>query len=174
MPTSCWPHVEQASCLLKTANSQDGRATLDYVVCNHAEPDHSGALPEVMRAFPQATLVCDAKCRTALGAALRHVGLEVPRGCQRRHALARPPHAGVPRDADGPLARVDVHLRARGETAVLDGRLRPALRHLAAVRRRGAAGRSWTRPRPTTRTSSCPTARPWPRAWRNSPRGPIG
>jgi flavorubredoxin len=37
-----------------------------YVVCNHAEPDHSGGLTAVMRAFPRAELVCDAKCREAL------------------------------------------------------------------------------------------------------------
>jgi flavorubredoxin len=39
---------------------------VDYVVCNHAEPDHSGALPEVMRAMPRAILVCDKKCSEAL------------------------------------------------------------------------------------------------------------
>jgi flavorubredoxin len=39
---------------------------VDYVVCNHAEPDHAGALPEVMRALPGATLLCDARCRAAL------------------------------------------------------------------------------------------------------------
>jgi len=39
---------------------------IDYVVCNHAEPDHSGALPAVLRAMPQATLVCDKKCANAL------------------------------------------------------------------------------------------------------------
>jgi flavorubredoxin len=39
---------------------------VDYVICNHAEPDHSGALPEVMKAMPQATLVCDKKCAEAL------------------------------------------------------------------------------------------------------------
>jgi len=37
-----------------------------YVVCNHAEPDHSGAMPEVMKALPNAELVCNAKCRRAL------------------------------------------------------------------------------------------------------------
>jgi flavorubredoxin len=48
--------------------ARDGVArTLDYVICNHAEPDHAGALPRLMQAFPGATLVCDAKCRTALG-----------------------------------------------------------------------------------------------------------
>jgi flavorubredoxin len=41
-------------------------AKLAYVVCNHAEPDHSGGLSEVLRAFPNAELVCDAKCRDAL------------------------------------------------------------------------------------------------------------
>lgn len=39
---------------------------LDYVVCNHAEPDHSGALPAVMAACPNAVLICDAKCRDTL------------------------------------------------------------------------------------------------------------
>ena len=40
---------------------------VDYIVCNHAELDHSGGLPEVLRAMPQATLLCDKKCAAALG-----------------------------------------------------------------------------------------------------------
>ena len=39
---------------------------IDYIVCNHAEPDHSGGLPTIMAACPQAELVCNAKCKTAL------------------------------------------------------------------------------------------------------------
>jgi flavorubredoxin len=39
---------------------------INYVVCNHAEPDHSGGLPGLMAACPQAELVCNAKCKTAL------------------------------------------------------------------------------------------------------------
>jgi flavorubredoxin len=39
---------------------------VDYVVCNHAELDHAGALPEVLRAMPRATLLCDKKCAAAL------------------------------------------------------------------------------------------------------------
>lgn len=39
---------------------------LRWVVCNHAEPDHSGALPAVMDAAPNATLVCDQKCKDVL------------------------------------------------------------------------------------------------------------
>ena len=41
-------------------------AQVDYVVCNHAEPDHAGGLPQVMRAMPGATLVCNKKCAAAL------------------------------------------------------------------------------------------------------------
>ena len=39
---------------------------IDFVVCNHAEPDHAGALGHVMAALPQATLLCDKKCKTIL------------------------------------------------------------------------------------------------------------
>ena len=39
---------------------------LDYVVCNHAEPDHSGSLPAVMAACEKAELVCDERCREVL------------------------------------------------------------------------------------------------------------
>jgi flavorubredoxin len=31
---------------------------IDYIVSNHAEPDHSGAIPDVLRSYPQATLLC--------------------------------------------------------------------------------------------------------------------
>ncbi len=40
--------------------------SIDYIVCNHAEPDHSGGLPAAMEACPNAVLVCNAKCKTAL------------------------------------------------------------------------------------------------------------
>ncbi len=39
---------------------------VDYVVCNHAEPDHSGGLPALMKVCTNAVLVCNAKCKTAL------------------------------------------------------------------------------------------------------------
>jgi flavorubredoxin len=39
---------------------------IDYIVCNHAEPDHSGALPRVLAAMPRAMLVCDKKCAEIL------------------------------------------------------------------------------------------------------------
>lgn len=39
---------------------------VDYIVCNHAEPDHSGGFPAAMKACPNAVVVCNAKCQTAL------------------------------------------------------------------------------------------------------------
>jgi flavorubredoxin len=38
-----------------------------WVVCNHAEPDHSGSIPALMAACRNATLVCDQKCKDVLG-----------------------------------------------------------------------------------------------------------
>jgi len=52
--------------LLRNVSALIDPGRLDYVVCNHAEPDHSGALPAVMEACPNATLLCDQKCRAAL------------------------------------------------------------------------------------------------------------
>ena len=39
---------------------------LDYIVCNHAEPDHAGALDQMVAACPRATVVCNRKCAEAL------------------------------------------------------------------------------------------------------------
>ncbi|RDV84922.1 FprA family A-type flavoprotein [Ammonifex thiophilus] len=39
---------------------------LDYVVANHAEQDHSGSLPEVLAAYPEALVVTNAKCKALL------------------------------------------------------------------------------------------------------------
>ncbi len=55
-----------APALLARVAALVGLEKIDYIVCNHAEPDHSGSLPVVMAACPQAELVCDAKCRAAL------------------------------------------------------------------------------------------------------------
>ncbi|MFA5319981.1 MAG: flavodoxin domain-containing protein [Candidatus Omnitrophota bacterium] len=39
---------------------------IDYIIANHVETDHSGALPEIMRAAPRAKLFGTAKCREGL------------------------------------------------------------------------------------------------------------
>ena len=53
--------------LLRNVASRIDPAHVDYVVCNHAELDHAGALPQVLRAMPRATLLCDKKCAVTLG-----------------------------------------------------------------------------------------------------------
>jgi len=57
------PYVDE---LLRLVRERVEPGKIDYVVCNHAEPDHSGGLPEVMRACKKAELVCDARCRDTL------------------------------------------------------------------------------------------------------------
>lgn len=39
---------------------------VDYVIVNHAEQDHSGALPEVLKKYPSARVVANEKCRNLL------------------------------------------------------------------------------------------------------------
>ncbi len=39
---------------------------LDYVIANHAEQDHSGAVPRVLEKYPEAKVVCTPKCKDLL------------------------------------------------------------------------------------------------------------
>jgi flavorubredoxin len=41
-------------------------AKIDYVIANHVETDHSGALPQVMKLCPQAKVLGTAKCKEGL------------------------------------------------------------------------------------------------------------
>lgn len=43
-----------------------GVKSVDYIVCNHAEQDHSGSLPEVLAAYPSAKVVTNKKCKDLL------------------------------------------------------------------------------------------------------------
>ncbi len=52
--------------LLRNVAERIDPARVDYVVCNHAEPDHASGLPRIMQAMPQAKLVCDRRCRDTL------------------------------------------------------------------------------------------------------------
>jgi len=52
--------------LLENIKARVALEKVDVIVCNHAEPDHAGGLPAVMCACPNATLLCNAKCRDAL------------------------------------------------------------------------------------------------------------
>lgn len=50
-----------ADTLLRNVAEIVGLEAVDYVIANHGEPDHSGSLPTVMAACPNATLVTNAK-----------------------------------------------------------------------------------------------------------------
>ena len=43
-----------------------GVERIDYIVSNHAEQDHSGAIPDVLKAFPKAKVVTNKKCKQML------------------------------------------------------------------------------------------------------------
>lgn len=43
-----------------------GLRTLDYIIANHAEQDHSGSIPKLLAEFPDAQVVTNAKCKTML------------------------------------------------------------------------------------------------------------
>jgi flavorubredoxin len=43
-----------------------GLQTLDYIVADHAEQDHSGGIPKLLTLFPDARVVTNPKCKTML------------------------------------------------------------------------------------------------------------
>lgn len=43
-----------------------GMSSMDYIVVDHAEQDHSGTLPLILEMFPSATVVTNEKCRDLL------------------------------------------------------------------------------------------------------------
>jgi len=43
-----------------------GTENIDYVIANHAEQDHSGAIPKVLELYPKAELVTNPKCKEML------------------------------------------------------------------------------------------------------------
>jgi flavorubredoxin len=51
--------------LLKNLDSL-GIKQIDYIVAHHAEQDHSGAIPAVLKKYPQARVVTNPKCKSML------------------------------------------------------------------------------------------------------------
>ncbi|MEW5936816.1 MAG: FprA family A-type flavoprotein [Candidatus Thermoplasmatota archaeon] len=43
---------------------------LDYLIAHHAEQDHSGAIPEIIRLYPKSKVICTPKCKGLLTALL--------------------------------------------------------------------------------------------------------
>ncbi len=54
-----------ASILMDNLNQLDVK-NLDYVIANHAEQDHSGALPQILKFYPNAIVVATPKCKSLL------------------------------------------------------------------------------------------------------------
>ena len=52
--------------VLKNNLNQLGIDKIDYVIANHAEQDHSGAIPQVLEKYPEAKVVCTPKCKGML------------------------------------------------------------------------------------------------------------
>jgi len=52
--------------LLRNVSALSDLSAIDYIVVNHAEPDHAGALSEAVAACPKAAVVCDTRCRDIL------------------------------------------------------------------------------------------------------------
>ncbi len=53
-----------------------GDRKIDNIICNHVEPDHSGALPEVMAKYPEAKIFGTAACEKGLRAYYKEVAFE--------------------------------------------------------------------------------------------------
>lgn len=54
--------------LLENIKGVLGDRDIDYIICNHVEPDHSGALPAVVAQYPKAIIYGTAQCQKGLKA----------------------------------------------------------------------------------------------------------
>ncbi|MCK4477565.1 MBL fold metallo-hydrolase, partial [Candidatus Bathyarchaeota archaeon] len=54
-----------ASVLINNLNRLEVK-NLDFVVANHAEQDHSGTLPQILKMYPNAMVVATPKCKNLL------------------------------------------------------------------------------------------------------------
>lgn len=57
-----------AAALIDNIKEITNGRSIDYIICNHVEPDHSGALPEVVKAYPDATVYGTVNCEKGLKA----------------------------------------------------------------------------------------------------------
>ncbi len=47
-------------------NLEEAGEEVDYIIAHHAEQDHSGSIPEVLKQYPDAKVVCTPKCKIML------------------------------------------------------------------------------------------------------------
>ena len=53
--------VRQSGTFLNKITAIIGEKKIDYLVVNHMEPDHSGSMEEILRAYPEITVIGNAK-----------------------------------------------------------------------------------------------------------------
>ena len=53
--------VRQSGTFLNKIQAIIGDKKIDYLVVNHMEPDHSGSMEEILRAYPEITVIGNAK-----------------------------------------------------------------------------------------------------------------
>lgn len=53
--------IDEVREFLQNVQESARGCTIDYLVVNHMEPDHSGSIPEVVRAFPGVKIVGNAQ-----------------------------------------------------------------------------------------------------------------
>jgi len=46
--------------------AKTGIGEIDYIICHHAEQDHSGSLPDILSLYPDAKVVTNPKCKSML------------------------------------------------------------------------------------------------------------
>ena len=54
-----------ANALIDNLNQLDAK-NIDFVIANHAEQDHSGTLPQILKRYPNAVVVATPKCKSLL------------------------------------------------------------------------------------------------------------
>ncbi|MGA2089966.1 MAG: flavodoxin domain-containing protein [Endomicrobiales bacterium] len=59
-------HASFTQELIDNISSIIDPSKIDYIIANHVEPDHSGALPEILKRCPKAKVFGTAKCREGL------------------------------------------------------------------------------------------------------------
>jgi flavorubredoxin len=71
----------------KIIEQLEGEKRIDYVIAHHAEQDHSGAIPAVLAKYPNAVLVCSAKCK---GMLVDHLCVDEMRICAMENGATLP------------------------------------------------------------------------------------
>lgn len=59
---------------------------IDYIIINHAEEDHAGALTELMSHIPDTPIYCTTNAIDSINGHHHHPGVELPHRENRRHA----------------------------------------------------------------------------------------